>query len=722
MTNDNMKKTMGHMRRYLLLAVAMAVSATASMAAVGQWKAYMAYSKITDIEPSGKKVYVLASNNLFSYNTADNSTETYDKVNSLSDTGISHIAWCRAAGKLVIIYGNQNIDLLQDDGTVENNSSLYSKIMAEDKSVTCITISGKYAYIGTAFGIMKFNVADNEISATYNLGAKVTDIAVKDGVIFCKTSKGEKRGDMSDNLLDPASWKPQDSGDKPDYNSDNTITHGTENGYDELIAYDSGNKCYWSTQEDGKLQSWKRNEDGSRTVTASGIMPDGPTYNYFTTMRFYGDKLYTCGGSFTRWGDKLRPGCIQTYDGKEWFNYEDDIREKTGVPYSDVMDFDIDPTYTNGVRLMAGGRTGLYEFIDGKFVKLYNTDNSPLQAAYTVLANSYVLVFGVNFDKKGNLWLLNGMSYDVCLLKYGADGKWEKFPDSELIQEKNVALHYPSHSFMDRDGQLWFANDYWQMPSFFRFDTGKNTLVAYKQPFRNQDGTEYASNAVEWIMQSRDGNIWIGGSGGPAYLPKEYIGTDNNTLVQVKVPRNDGSNLADYLLNGVNINCMAEDAAGRKWFGTFGDGAYLIDADGITELKHFTAMNSPLPDNEIESIAINDRTGEVFFGTNRGLCSYMSNASQAYDEIGKDNVYAYPNPVKPDYNGLISVVGLTSDADVKITTSNGAIVCQGRSNGGMFTWDGCDGDGHRVASGVYMVQTATADGKAGTVCKIAIVN
>ena len=88
----------------------------------------------------------------------------------------------------------------------------------------------------------------------------------------------------------------------------------------------------------------------------------------------------------------------------------------------------------------------------------------------------------------------------------------------------------------------------------------------------------------------------------------------------------------------------------------------------------------------------------------------------------KDNVYAYPNPVRPEYNGLITIVGLTYNADVKIVTSNGVLVAEGKSNGGTFTWDGRDKKGRRVASGVYMVETATQYGEKGTVCKIAIVN
>jgi len=203
--------------------------------------------------------------------------------------------------------------------------------------------------------------------------------------------------------------------------------------------------------------------------------------------------------------------------------------------------------------------------------------------------------------------------------------------------------------------------------------------------------------------------------------PSEITNGSNAIFTQVKVPRNDGTNYADYLLDGVDIRCITIDGAGRKWFGTNGNGVYLISADNMTQVEHFLTSNSLLLSDNIESISINNLTGEVFFGTEKGLCSYMSDATQASDKMNDDNVYAYPNPVEPDYTGLITVVGLTLDADVKITTTNGALVAEGRSTGGTFKWDGCDLEGKPVASGIYMVQTATSEGKKGTVCKIAIV-
>ena len=224
------------------------------------------------------------------------------------------------------------------------------------------------------------------------------------------------------------------------------------------------------------------------------------------------------------------------------------------------------------------------------------------------------------------------------------------------------------------------------------------------------------------VAEDKNGDMWVGTNVGPLLLSQNNIDEENPTFTQVKVPRNDGTNYADYLLSGVDISCIAVDGGNRKWFGTYNNGIYLISDDNIQQLQHFTSENSKLLSDNITALAINNESGEVFIATDKGLCSYMSDATQPSETIEKDNVYAYPNPVRPDYTGLITVVGLTANADVKIVTSNGALVAQGRSNGGTFTWDGKDLSGKRVASGIYMIETATEKGGKGTVCKIAIVN
>ena len=119
---------------------------------------------------------------------------------------------------------------------------------------------------------------------------------------------------------------------------------------------------------------------------------------------------------------------------------------------------------------------------------------------------------------------------------------------------------------------------------------------------------------------------------------------------------------------------------------------------------------------------MNHTTGELFIGTDNGLCSYMSDTPKAGQGMNKDNVYAYPNPVRPDYTGVITITDLDENADVKITTSNGVLVNSGKAANGQYKWYGLDRNGKRVASGVYMVEVATEEGDKGVVCKIAIIN
>ena len=372
---------------------------------------------------------------------------------------------------------------------------------------------------------------------------------------------------------------------------------------------------------------------------------------------------------------------------------------------------------------MVGGRAGLYEFKNTKFTKYYTPKNSLLEYATDNESPNHVLTLGVIFDKTGNLWCLNSQAKSASILEMKADGTWVSHHQQALMDDNGRSLGAMKNMMFDSHNHLWFVNNHYASPSFYCYDTTTDALNHYTT-FINQDGTQVANIVgIRCIAEDKEGNIWIGTNVGPLMLAADELNSGSEAvLTQVKVPRNDGTNFADYLLTGVDITCMAVDGGNRKWFGTNGNGVYLISADNYVQVHHFLTTNSQLLSNNIESVTINDQTGEVFFGTDMGLCSYMSDASATTDEMTTDNVYAYPNPVRPDYTGLITVTGLSMDADVKIVTASGALVAQGRSNGGSFTWDGCDSSGHRVASGVYMVMTATKEGKSGTVCKIAIVN
>lgn len=658
----------------LLSFLLLQVTSYRAIAAIGDWKAYMAYSEVQEIEQAGNLIFVQASNNLYVYNQNDQSIQTFSKMDYLSDCGIQHIAYNKATKRLLILYNNANMDLMNiSNYDVQNLSDYYSASTTGEKTVNDIYMYGKYAYMSNGFGIIKVNVADGEISDTYNLGFKVNWCEIKDSHIYAYSqTNGQYRALLTSNLLDKNNWSKV-----------------------------------------GGYVAKKQEDKSALKQIISTLQSGGPKYNNFYGMRFVNNLLYTCGGLWGHLIDDGRPGTIQVLDKDNWTIYDDSIAEKTGIKYVDVNSVDVDPLDPNHV--FAGAKSGLYEFQNGKFIKHYNSENS-LITSFNNTSKNYQLITSVKFDTDGNLWMLNSQSpSNQSLIEYTKDGKWVSHHKPELYNLGSLEC-----LMQDSRGLLWFVNNHHELPSIYCYQASTDQLNKYSS-FVNEDGATLSPVFVRYVTEDKNQDIWIGTNIGPLLLYKKDITSDTPIFTQVKVPRNDGTNYADYLLSGVDISCIAIDGSNRKWFGTNGNGIYVISNDCLTQIYHFTTNNSNLLSNNIEAIAINEQTGEVFAGTDKGLCSYMSDASSPNNEMTKDNVWAYPNPVKPDYTGLITITGLSFDADIKIVTTNGILVNQGRSNGGTYTWNGKDLKGQKVASGIYMVETATSDGSKGTVCKIAIV-
>ena len=651
--------------------------------ATDTWKNYMAYSNVQWIEKGGNMLYVLASNDLYSYNEKDNSIQTFDKVNGLNDTDIEFIAWNNVAKCLVIAYSDQNIDLLTQKGEIISLSDYYRKTMTANKKINNLYIEGQYCYVSTGFGILKINVSKAEISDTYNLGFNVNYTYIEGNYIYAASNEqGLFRALLSDNLLDRNNWQ----------------WVGNYVAQNKTIAPELLEKV-------------------------KGLQPGGPKYNRFFFMQYLNNRLYTTGGAFEPGAIGLnQPGTIQVLKNGEWDIYQDELDKITGYYYHDINCLAVDPK--NPEHVFAGGRAGLYEFLNGKLKRYFNKDNSLLRPSVhkgIELGNDYVVIQGLVFDRKNNLWILNSGTKTTSLLKLSPDGTMTDYSKPELMN-KGLSLHVMRRPILDSRGLIWFVNSHYEAPGLFCYNPETDKLNVYNN-FKNQDGSSIMVIQMRCVVEDAYQNIWVGTNVGPLRLTTEQMKNPSEAIFeQIKIPRNDGTNLADYLLAGVDISCMAIDGSGRKWFGTNGNGVYLISADNMKQVQHFLSDNSKLISNNIESIAINDKTGEVFIGTDKGLCSYMSDATKPSDNPGGEETYAYPNPVRPNYTGLITVVGLAFNSDVKIVTTNGVLVAKGTSNGGTFTWDGNDLNGKRVASGVYMVQTSDQEGNNGTVCKIAIVN
>ena len=668
-------------KRIILSFIILISSLSAIAGGIGTWKSYLSYANIQWVEQGGNRLYVLASNALYTYNKADQSIQTYDRKNGLSSIDIRYIGWNEVAKRLVIVYEDNNIDLMDAKGNVTNVPDYYLKALTSDKTIYSIDMNGAYCYLSTGFGLVKLNVAKAEISDSYNLSFPVNYSYLDGSYIYAASqSNGLYHAPLTANLLDKNNW----------------------------------------TRVGGYVERPKT-IDANLLNQAKTLSPGGPKYNGFTYIQYLNNRLYTVPGMFkSGYGDSNTPGSVQILHDGEWTNYQENLSLKTGYEYLDNNVLAVNPRNANHV--FVGGRTGLYEFLDGQLKAYYNKDNSLLQGAMDrgrELGNNYVLINGLCFDNKGDLWILNSQASRENLLRLSADGQMTSFSKPALMKD-GVGGSVLTSMVFDNRNNLWFCNDHWGYPALFCYQPATDKLLSFTR-FVNEDGSSL-DLVPHSVTPLSNGDVWVTTTIGPLLLSRSAIDNPETAVfTQVKVPRNDGTNLADYLLSGIDVTCMAIDGGGRKWFGTKANGVYLISADNMTQVKHITSSNSLLLSDNILSIAINNTTGEVFFGTDKGLCSYMSDATTPSDQPSEDKTYAYPNPVKPGYTGPITIVGLSMNADVKIVTTNGVLVAAGISNGGSFVWDGKDKSGKPVASGVYMVESADEDGNNGVVCKVAIV-
>lgn len=664
------------------------------------WEIYTSYNDITEIEPAGNLVFALASNGLFSYHIKDGSVTTYDKANTLSDFDINHIAWNKTTKKLVITYTNGNIDLLDANGNVVNVPDLYQKSMTDNKQINHINISGANVYLSLSFGIIKLDTKEGKILDTYKLGFNVNYSYIEDNCLYAASKEaGLYRGVLKNNLIDKNNWEKAGNFKEQTMNSTN--------------VYDTTNK-YWWTVKESKLTYYTLNTDKEKIYQTEGIIPDGPASNKFYRLYINKNKLYAVAGAWSQEKDCNNMGEVHVWNGEKWEEFEQPSDASLGHLYRDLLCLDFDPSKEG--HIMVGSKAGLYEFQDGKFIKCYNKDNTSVITS--PLGNNYTIISSVKYDATGKLWLLNSLGDNSILSFDQTTQEWKHYPHSEI--GSNDRYNLTGLIIGKNNGNIWFVNNYYEKNRLYKYNYNTDELTMYGPTFTNEDGRDITPIYVHCLAEDRNGNIWIGTTSGPLYLSMSDIKNGNNIFTQHKVPRNDNTNYADYLLDNSNIRCIAVDGANQKWFGT-DNGVYLVSDDCNTQIYHFDTDNSPLISNIVYSIAVNNNTGKVYFATDKGLCSFNNGIVGSNSEMTKDNVYAYPNPVKPDYTGKINIVGLSFNANIKIVSTNGTLINEGRSAGGSYSWNGCDLNGKKVVSGIYMVETATESGEKGIVCKIAII-
>jgi hypothetical protein len=344
-----------------------------------------------------------------------------------------------------------------------------------------------------------------------------------------------------------------------------------------------------------------------------------------------------------------------------------------------------------------------------------NMDEHSLNVGSYGSDTTFIAVSGLNFDLNGNLWIVNPLNTSpVSVLT--EDGSWRDFTfGNELSGNLKLSDIIPSF----RTNQKWIIRPRNGILVFDDGGTPLNTNDDQAKSLSDSPGTgNLPSLHVGAIAEDLDGEIWIGTEKGPAvfYSPSSIFTGNNFDCRQILIEQ-DGN--VQILLETESIRAIAIDGGNRKWIGTSSNGIFLISPDGTETIHHFTSENSPLLNNTIYSIALDHLTGEVFIGTELGICSFRSDALAPYNPV--EELLVYPNPVRQDYSGPIAISGMATNSTVKITDAKGNLVNQLISEGGQAIWNATDFNGERVNTGVYFIFASSQDGKEKANGKVLII-
>lgn len=745
-----------------------------SQSSIGEWNDYYYYFNIKCVTASDEFVYGAAENGLLQYDKTNKTITKLTKVDGLSETGISCIAYNVEYEHLMIVYENSNIDILRND-TIFNIPDIKNKQLQGNTKTNSITFKDNYAFLSTGFGIVKINSSNFEIVENYIIGDGATKIEVFQfsfdlNYYYAATENGLYKADIESlNLVDYRNWTLITE--LPNYNykinslanfankilvmqldlTDTTckllkyennlwsvIKDGlpmnakifaTDNKYaviDEDIIYlynlqdinfrnieyfylDYGVHPNWVFFDKTEIIIGDKNEGiivEDNNLSYSKYFISSP-YSTFGEIYIDDKKLLVAGGGKTITDhNKWTTGqYCELIDGK-WNNY---INQSA----RDYLYFAVDKANNNHFFIGAWAG-GIYEYMDNTLINTYTNENSVISDWFG--NTGVVRISGIEYDQNGNLWLVNASKNPLNVLTN--ENKWETFDFDGKLGDRttgNLIINSAGYKCFQVEGQEIFIfddNGTIGDPS----DDNMNFV-----PLLDDEG-KIGNKILSMEIDNKD-NIWIGTDEGVAVIYNSENALDEDytaSRVLITGTLNDTTLFTNHLLKTNSVTAIAIDGSNRKWFGTLGSGVYLMSETGTIELQHFDKKNSPLPSNSIISIGIDNSTGIVYFSTEKGLVSYKGDAIKGKDDYS--GIYVYPNPVRETYTGLITITGLVSKSNVKITDIAGNLVYEIDTEGGQVVWDGNNFDGKRVSTGVYLIFCSNEDATKTGITKLLFIN
>ena len=761
-------------RNILVFTLLVSFQVLAQNIAIGQWRDHLAYNEGRDVAVAGTKVYCIANENLFYFDTETNELVRQSKPTGFSDINATAIDYDNATKTLFIGYKNANIDLIKD-GKIINIPDINRKQTVGNKTINNIKFHNELAYVSTGLGIVVVDVNKLEIKDTYSIDTLLTnvnEIAFDSENIYAATNRGIYKAPKNSNFLAAftvwqkmsyfpnkiitsiavfndslvANFNENNANNFQIYNRNNDswstyrpdypylLNSFTENGQNLIACYEGAMIEYNSKREfakvvneysnarqmkatkDSKGNYWIADRENSlvqilpNSVEYKFLKPKGPYNNKSSQLKSSGKTIWVAPGGAPEGVNSYTLCNLSTFKNNEWQYLPSYKFSNAAGNYNfwDAMYVAPNPSNENKAFVGSYGR-GIAEVSNDSVLNVFKADNSALQYAACC---EFARIGGLDFDNEGNLWIANADASNY-LVSYSKDKEWQSYELRTLnkpqLQSLIVSKSQKQWMISERNGIIGFSNG----------GTMQNTaddvekLISFEKDKGNIPGT-----GVYAIAEDLNGDLWIGSDKGISvlYAPDNIFNDSKVEAQQIKIEL-DG--YIGYLLESEKITCITVDDDNRKWIGTENNGVYFISADGTKELNHFNVDNSPILSNAIFSIAINRFDGEIFIATEKGIMSYKSTATEGF-ELGCEDVIVYPNPVRPNYTGIIAIRGLLQKSEVRITDIAGNLVYKTTSLGGQAIWNGCNFKGDKAQPGVYFILTSNADGSAGCSTKVAL--
>ena len=750
--------------------VAAATIAQDPVTPIGQWREHLPYNSAIDVTAGNGKVYCATPYSLFSVNTTTNEIERHSRVTGLNETGIGTIKFDEANNKLFIAYQNSNIDILYRND-IYNIPDIKRDNVIGDKNIYNIYPLGKNYYLSTGLGVIVIDGDRYEVKDTWWIGnggsqVKVNGFASDGSFYYAATAEGVKKVAM--NSPDPANYANWQiisgmnglptGACRNVFSIQNKIVVEkndslfVQSGTSWALLYTDGWPFVSSNTTENKIQLCERQPNGSSRVVL--LNADG---TIFRTLANVG------AVSFPRKAILLNndPWVADQFASLSHFgsslSYEQySLNSPQAIASGEMV------VYNSVVYVTAGSVNdawnyqyngdGIFSFKEGAWTNInrykYNQIDSLLDyvtiavdkrdetfwagsygggllhvksgPSFEIFKQNYISpavgdpasyrVAGLAFDRENNLWMSNfGSTQPIRVIKN--DGSWKSFSLPFPLFENAV-----SQIVVDDNNYKWIVAPLGN--GLICYDHGASVDNTgddrWRRFFSGAANGNLPSSEVTCVAKDKNGFIWVGTTDGIGVIQCPEL-TFGAPACAATWPIVSNGNFAGYLFKGQEVRSIAVDGADRKWVATR-NGVFLINAAGEKVIYQFTENNSPLLSSDVKKITIDGKTGEVYFATLKGICSFRNTATEGAET--NEEIVVFPNPVPPGFTGTIGIRGLVNNAIVKITELDGRLVYQTRALGGQASWDGRNYRGQKISSGVYLVLVSDDGRKERTAAKI----